>query len=338
MSTDADVHDLVVLVTGASSGIGRATAQQLARPGARLVLASRSAPALAEVERECVQRGATVLVVPTDVADNAAVVALFAAALERFGRVDAVVHSAAVVAYGRLEDVPDEVFDHALDVNLLGTVRVARTALRLFRDQGGGRLVLVGSLLGKIATPYMSSYVAGKWGVHGLVRTLQIEARQTPGVDISLVSPGGVDTPVYAQAGSYTGRIGRPPPPVDPPEKVARAVVRAIGRPRREVSVGLANGLTVTGFRLLPGVFDLLVTPLMRWGGQSRQRVGPHPGNVLEPQPAGEAVHGQWGRHWLRGVGGGALVAAGSGVVVATVRRARDETREGRRSPRPSSS
>ena len=181
---------------------------------------------------------------------------------------------------------------------------------------------MVGSLLGKIATPYMSSYVAGKWGVYGLVRTLQIEARQTPGVDISLVSPGGVDTPVYAQAGSYTGRIGRPPPPVDPPEKVARAVVRAIRQPRREVSVGLANGLTVTGFRLLPGVFDLLVTPLMRWGGQSRQRVGPHPGNVLEAQPAGEAVHGQWGRHWLRGVAAG-LAAAGSGMVVLVARRAR---------------
>ena len=119
MSTDADVHDLVVLVIGASSGIGRATALQLARPGARLVLASRSAPALAEVERDCVRQGATVLVVPTDVADTAAVGALFAAALERFGRVDAVVHSAAVVAYGRLEDVPDDVFDHALDVNLL---------------------------------------------------------------------------------------------------------------------------------------------------------------------------------------------------------------------------
>lgn len=102
--------------------------------------------------------------------------------------------------------------------------------------------------------------------------------------------------------------------------------------------MGLANGLTVTGFRLLPGVFDLLVTPLMRWGGQSRQRVGPHPGNVLEPQSAGEAVHGQWGRHWLRGVGVGALIAAGSGAAVATARRARDQAREGRRSPRPSSS
>jgi NAD(P)-dependent dehydrogenase (short-subunit alcohol dehydrogenase family) len=321
VSASADVQHMVVLVTGASSGIGRATALQLARPGARLVLASRSAQALAEVERDCARQGATVLVVPTDVSDPAAVEALFAAGVDSFGRVDAVVHSAAVVAYGRLEDVPDEVFDHALDVNFLGTVRVARTALRLFRTQGGGRLVLVGSLLGKIATPYMSSYVAGKWGVHGLVRTLQIEARQTPGIGISLVSPGGVDTPVYAQAGSYTGRIGRPPPPVDPPEKVARAVVRAIARPRRETSVGLANGLTVTGFRFLPGIFDVLVTPLMSWGGQSRQRVAPHPGNVLEPHPEGEAVHGQWGRRWLRGVAVG--LAAGSAAAVVAARRAR---------------
>ena len=181
--------------------------------------------------------------------------------------------------------------------------------------------MLVGSLLGKIATPYMSSYVAGKWGVHGLVRTLQIEARRSPGVHVSLVSPGGVNTPVYAQSGSFTGRVGRPPPPVDPPEKVARAVVRAIQRPRREASVGLANPLIVFGFRTLPGVFDVLVTPLMDWGGQSRQRIGPNPGNVLEPQPAGEAVHGQWGRRWLRLVP--AALAAGSGAAVVAVRRAR---------------
>jgi NAD(P)-dependent dehydrogenase (short-subunit alcohol dehydrogenase family) len=321
VSARADVSGMVVLLTGASSGIGRATALQLARPGARLVLASRSAQALAEVERDCAAQGATVLVVPTDVSDPAAVEALFATAVDGFGRVDAVVNSAAVVAYGRLEDVPDEVYDHALEVNLLGTVRVARTALRLFRTQGGGRLVFVGSLLGKIATPYMSSYVAGKWGVHGLVRTLRIEARRTPGVHVSLVSPGSVNTPVYAQAGSFTGRVGRPPPPVDPPEKVARAVVRAIERPRRETSVGLANSLTVFGFRFLPGVFDMLVTLLMDWGGQSLTRVEPNAGNVLEPRPAGEAVHGQWGRRWLRLVP--ATLAAGSGAAVVAVRRAR---------------
>jgi NAD(P)-dependent dehydrogenase (short-subunit alcohol dehydrogenase family) len=321
VSARADVSGMVVLVTGASSGIGRATALQLARPGARLVLASRSAQALAEVERDCAAQGATVLVVPTDVSDPAAVEALFATAVDRFGRVDAVVNSAAVVAYGRLEDVPDEVYDHALEVNLLGTVRVARTALRLFRTQGGGRLVVVGSLLGKIATPYMSSYVAGKWGVHGLVRTLRIEARRTPGVHVSLVSPGSVNTPVYAQAGSFTGRVGRPPPPVDAPEKVARAVVRAIERPRRETSVGLANSLTVFGFRFLSGVFDMLVTLLMDWGGQSLTRVEPNAGNVLEPRPAGEAVHGQWGRRWLRLVP--ATLAAGSGAAVVAVRRAR---------------
>jgi NAD(P)-dependent dehydrogenase (short-subunit alcohol dehydrogenase family) len=321
VSARADVSDMVVLVTGASSGIGRATALQLARPGARLVLASRSAQALGEVERDCAGQGASVLVLPTDVSDPAAVEALFAAAVDRFGRVDAVVHSAAVVAYGRLQDVPDEVYDHALEVNLLGTVRVCRTALRLFGDQSGGRLVVVGSLLGKIATPYMSSYVAGKWGVHGLVRTLRIEARRTPGIHVSLVSPGSVDTPVYAQAGSFTGRVGRPPPPVDPPDKVARAVVRAIERPRRETSVGLANGLTVFGFRFLPGLFDLLVTTLMEWGGQSFTRVDPNAGNVLEPHPAGEAVHGQWGRRWLRLVP--AALAAGSGAAVVAVRRDR---------------
>ena len=180
------------------------------------------------------------------------------------------VHAAAVVAYGRIEDVPAEVFDR-VRTNLLGAVqRRAARALRFFARQGDGTLVVVGSVLGKIATPYIGSVqFAGKWGVHGPGAH---PADRGPGharVRISLVSPGGVDTPICALAGSCTGRVGRPPPPVDPPEKVARAVVRAIGRPRREVSVGLANGLTVTGFRLLPGVFDLLVTPLMRWGGRS---------------------------------------------------------------------
>ncbi|HST64046.1 MAG TPA: SDR family NAD(P)-dependent oxidoreductase, partial [Mycobacteriales bacterium] len=248
----------VVVITGASSGIGRATAQRLARRGDRLVLAARSEEALRATAGEC--GGAETLVVPTDVADPAAVDALFAAAVARFGRVDAVVHSVTVVAYGRFDEVPGPVFDQVIAVTLTGAANVARTALRAFRDGGGGQLVLVGSLLGKIATPYMSSYVTAKWALHGLARTLQIEARQTPGIGVSLVSPGGVDTPVYRQAASYYGRGGRPPPPVDPPEKVARAIVRALDRPRRETSVGIANPVVVTGFRGLPFVYDRLVT------------------------------------------------------------------------------
>jgi hypothetical protein len=185
---------------------------------------------------------------------------------------------------------------------LKGTANVARSALAVFARQGRrGRLVVVGSLLGKIATPYMSSYVAPKWGVHGLVRALQIEARATPGITVSLVSPGGVDTPVYRQAGTYLGRHGRPPPPVDSPEHVASVIVRAIDRPRRDRSVGLANPVAVLGFRALPGLYDRLVTPLMELVGLSRDHAPVSPGNVFSPQPQAEAVHGRWGGHGARG-------------------------------------
>jgi short-subunit dehydrogenase len=315
-----------VVIVGASSGIGRATAHALAAQGRRLVLASRSRETLEDVAEECrsiagragVERF-LVSVVPTDVTDRSQVEALMDRAVGEHGRVDAVVSSAAVLAYGRFDQVPADVFDRVVTVDVLGVANLARSALRLFAAQGGGRLVVVGSLLGRISTPWMSTYVTSKWAVHGLVRTLQIEARRLPGVDVSLVVPGGVNTPVYAQAGAYGGRNGRPPPPVSRPEEVARAVVRAVERPRRSTSVGITNGVTSAGFRLLPGVYDRIVSPLMFVAGLAWRRVAPHPGNVWQPTAAGEAVHGRWGRHWLRPVGVAipAAVLLGRGLVRA---------------------
>ena len=282
----------VVVVTGASSGIGRATAVLLSSKGMRVVLASRSLDALESAQGECL--GGETLVVRTDVSHAEQVDALMDAAVARFGRVDAVVHSAAVLAYGRFEDVPADVFEQTLDITLVGTANVARAALRRFQAQGGGSLVVVGSLLGKIATPYMSSYVTAKWAVHGLVRCLQIEARDTPGVDVSLVSPGGVNTPVYLQAGTYAGHHGMPPPPVVSPERVARAIARRLDHPARDTNVGPANLLTVLGFRVLPAVFDLIVTPLMKAGGLQRATAEPSAGNVLDPSVDGESTRGPW--------------------------------------------
>jgi short-subunit dehydrogenase len=288
-----------VLITGASSGIGRATAHQLSAQGARLVLAARSDETLEKTRQECVGRGASeVLVVPTDVGDGDAVQALFDAALARFGRLDAVVAAAGVVAYGRFEDIPADVFDRIVTTNVLGTANVARAALRSFDDEHDGSVVVLGSVLGKIATPYMSPYASSKWAIQGLVRTLQIEARSRKNVHISLITPGGVDTPIYDQAGSYTGRPGSPPPPVISPERVARSVVAALDKPGRDIAAGPANLLMVTGFRLLPGVFDVLVGPMMRALGQGRQSVPANPGNVFEPDPDKEAVHGRWPHIW----------------------------------------
>lgn len=288
-----------VLVTGASSGIGRAVAHRLSDRGDRLVLVLRSEEVLDAVRRECLARGAAAVEVEAvDVGDAAAVDDAVTRTVIRSGRLDGVVHAAAVLAYGRFAQVPVDVFDAVVRTDVLGTANVARSALQVFEEQRGGSLVVLGSVLGKIATPTMSPYCTSKWAVHGLVRTLQIEARRTPGVGVSLVSPGGVNTPVYDQAGSYTGHPGHPPPPVSSADRVALRVVAALDRPRRELGVGPANPLMVLGSRLLPGVFDRAVGPLISLLGQSRARVGPHPGNVFEPRPDGEAVEGRWPRVW----------------------------------------
>lgn len=288
-----------VLVTGASSGIGRATAHLLAQEGARLVLASRSQEVLEEVARECTARGAgDVLVVPTDVGDRAAVTDLFAAAADRYDGLDGVVHCAAVVAYGRFQEVPPEVYDQVVRTNFTGTANVARSALQLFEEREGGSLVLLGSVLAKMATPLMSAYCSSKWGVHGLARTLQVETRTTPGISVSMISPGGVDTPIYDLAATYTGHGGNPPPPVTSPEKVAARCVAALDQPSRDTNVGLANAVMVAGFRLVPPVYDRLVGGLMSVLGQGRARVEPNPGNVFEPRPEGESVRGRWPHIW----------------------------------------
>ncbi|MGW0213415.1 SDR family NAD(P)-dependent oxidoreductase [Micromonospora chokoriensis] len=280
----------VVVVVGATSGIGRATARAFAERGDRLVLAARATTTLAEVRAECA--AVDVLTVPTDVTEPGALDALVDAALERFGRVDVWVHTAAVMAYGRFDELPGRVFDQVVRTDLLGTAESVRVALRHFRTAGAGTVVVTGSVLGHITAPYMSAYVASKWGLQGLLRTVQQELRDSPRIRLSLVNPGSVDTPVYQQAANYLGRIGRPPPPVASPQRVARAIVHCVDRPRREVSVGRLNVLFRAGFTVLPGVYDVLVGPLMRAAGLSGRTVTAHDGSVFAPNPAGEAVRG----------------------------------------------
>jgi NAD(P)-dependent dehydrogenase (short-subunit alcohol dehydrogenase family) len=285
----------VVLVTGASSGIGRATAIQLAGRGARLILVARGRESLEEAAAEARAAGAeAALVRPADVTDEFAVQAAVDEAVAEFGRVDVVVHAAQVMAYGRIEDVPRKVYEQVVDVALHGTAVVARVVLPLFRKQRAGHLVVVNSLLGNIATPLLGSYVAAKWGQLGLVRVLQQETRDEPGISVSAVQPGGVDTPIYVQAASWTGSTGRPPPPVYSPQRVARTVLSTLDRPRRIVQAGFFNPLITAGFRLVPGVFDALVGPLLQRMAIADDDVPPTEGNVFESRPAGNATEGRW--------------------------------------------
>ena len=287
----------VVLITGASSGIGRAAAHQVAARGDHVVLVARGRASLEECAEECREAGASsVLVLPADVGDDEAVASVVAAALGEHGRLDLVIQSAGVVAYGRTEDVSAEVFDRVLRTNLIGSVNVTRHVLPVLRRQGQGGLVLIGSLIGHIAVPLMSPYVLSKWGIRALARQLRVENRDLPEVRVAYVAPGGVDTPIYAQAATTLGIHGRPPPPVASPEHVARVAIRRGEHGQLREQVGLANDVVRFGFNALPKVYDVLVGPLFTLAALDRTRVvGTRDGNVLETLEDGNGLHGDQG-------------------------------------------
>lgn len=271
-------------MTGASSGIGRATAEAFGARGAHVVLIARGPELLAEAAASTLAAGAaSAEVVVADVLDGEAIDRAFEGTVAGHGRVDVVVHSAMVMAYGTIEELRLEVVDRVIDTATHGTVRVARAALRQFRAQERGSLVIVTSMLGTVAVPGIGAYVTGKWAQVGLGRILRLETADAPDIFVTTVAPGAVDTPIYRRAATVEGHHGKPPPPVDRPEKVAAAIVKASERGSRRVSVGSLNALVIFGFRFATPLYERLVSPLYRRFALERGTVEPTDGNVFAP-------------------------------------------------------
>jgi NAD(P)-dependent dehydrogenase (short-subunit alcohol dehydrogenase family) len=254
---------MVVVITGAASGIGRATALRFAAAGARLVLGDVDDAALTGVADQCRKRGARAMAVPTDVQDEAAVGALAARALDTFGRIDVWVNGAATAALGPFVDLPSEEFRAVVTTTMFGYVHGMRAALACFRRQGSGTVINVASILGEVPTPLMSAYNAAKFAVVALSDTVRQELVHSPGIEVATVVPGPVRTPFWDRLVNVTDRESRRVPPQLSPDHVARRVVSCARRPRRRAYVGAMARFLAWSHRLAPGITERVLASAM---------------------------------------------------------------------------
>jgi short-subunit dehydrogenase len=267
MKADA-FRDQVVIVTGASSGIGRSLALQLAGQGAKVILAARRAELLEQVAAACRQAGGEALAVPTDVADEAQCKALVEKTVATFDRLDLLVNNAGLAVIARLEDYSNlSLFQHAMDVNFYGAVYCTYYALP-YLIHSRGRIVAVSSLGGKAPLPYNSPYIASKFAMHGFFDTLRIELKRH-GVSVTIICPYWVVT------GFHEAQMDKDGVPRGPggraiysknmmtAEHCAEITLRAAYRRQREVLMG--PGRLVAWLKLLaPGLLDRILIAFLK--------------------------------------------------------------------------
>ena len=250
----ASLRDRVIVVTGASNGIGNALALALAAEGAALLLVDIDADGLGALRRDLVGDGPRFRATRADVRDPAALGALARGAVDAFGRVDAVVNCAGIVIPGAIDACPAEDITRQLDTNLGGTINVTRAFVPLFRRQGSGHLVLIASLAGLVPLPGESIYAASKFAVRGFAHSIAHELRGT-GVGITVVCPDSTRTRMLEIEAADPGSSLSFSSPAMEPEDVAAAIISALRRPRLEVTVPGFRGRLIRWLGAMPTVF-----------------------------------------------------------------------------------
>lgn len=315
----------VVVITGASSGIGRATALAFAKRGAAVVVTARRKRALEELVQQIEAKGGRGLAVPADVSDAAAVQRVADAALTAFGRIDVWVNNAAITAFAPVDELPLKDYRRILDVNVMGYVHGTRSALPVFKRQGRGVLVNVSSVVAEVPQPYTGAYGMTK----AAIRSLSIATRQEltlqkhKHVHVVTVMPATIDTPIFASGANYTGRKVNAMPPVYPPELIASTIVDVTRNPVREVVVGATAKTLANQHKATPAAVELQMAKQVDSKHLSpKEPDGLSTGNLYDPSPLSDAtVHGGWkGRTRTAGrLGALALVGTALGVAALTI-------------------
>ncbi|MCX3059533.1 SDR family oxidoreductase [Streptomyces beihaiensis] len=288
----------VVVVTGASAGVGRATARLFASRGAKVALLARGRAGLEGAAQEVRAAGGEPLVLATDVADPEQVEDAARRTEEVFGAVDVWVNNAFTSAFGRFLDLPPEEYRRATSATYLGCVNGTRAALRRMVPRDHGTVVQVGSALAYRGIPLQSAYCGAKHAIQGFTESVRCELlHDHSAVRITMVQLPAVNTPQFGWLRTHMPRHAQPVPPIYQPEVAARAVVRAADRPgRREYWVGGSTVATLLANAVVPGLLDRY---LARTGFDSQQTEEPAPrgpGNLTAPADSARDVgtHGSF--------------------------------------------
>lgn len=289
-----DLIKKTVVITGASSGAGRAAAIEFARHGATIVLASRNMKVLDEVEAECRERGALALAVQTDVTDAEAMKRLAATANEFGGSIDIWINNAGVLAAGEFTETPVTVHDQVVRTNLMGYLHGAYAALPYFIKQQHGILINNISVGGWIPVPYGVGYSASKFGLRGFSQALRGELIKYKNIHVCDLYPAFLDSPGIQHAANYTGRILKPAPPVYDPQRLARVMVAVAKKPKKAVTIGSAATFIRLAQFLMPSLTRSVTAKVVETYLNKADRVPETSGNLFTTVDYGTSIHGGW--------------------------------------------
>jgi len=311
-----------VVITGASSGAGRAMATVFAQNGDKLVISSRNLDALTSLAEECELFGAEVLTIEADVSDYKQVINL-AAAADNFGPgIDIWINNAGVLAIGEFDVTPMEVSEQVLRTNLLGYMNGAHAVLPYLKKQGSGIIINNISIGGFLPVPYGVAYSASKFGLKGFSAALKTELSRYPNIYICDAFPPFLDTPGIQHAANYTGKSLKPAPPVYDPMRFAQSILKLSKQPKPQTMIGSTSILLRLSYAIFPAITRGIAGAVIRNYLKSAPDIEKTNGNIFSPLPFGNAIHGGWGmpgkpKAHRKYLAGGLLLIAGAVLLMS---------------------
>lgn len=295
LKTTNMLNQKTIVITGASSGAGKAIALEFAQQANKLVLAARNMIALEETADECRALGAEVKCVQTDVSEPTALINLASEADDLGNGIDVWVNNAGILAVGSFTDTPLEVTEQVIRTNLLGYIYGAHAVMPYFKKQGRGILINNISIGGFMPVPYGVGYSASKFGIRGFSSALKAELKDFPDIHVCDAYPAFLDSPGIQHAANYTGKVLKPAPPVYDPRRLAMAIVSLAENPRSELMVGSISNLIRLAYGILPGITLTITKAVISTYLNQAKDSGKTNGNIFNTLAFGNAVFGGWG-------------------------------------------